>query len=255
MRKNKKSSRQSYVIRFLASALLFTVTASVLGAITSGSDKNAVVVVSSVSEKTPVIAVDPGHGGEDPGASGVGGIKEKDLNLKIAKLFVPFLSAGGYEVRLTRTDDRMLYDLYDDQDDYSGKKKTLDLKNRIRFAKECDADLLVSVHMNKFFMPQYGGLQVYYSPNVPESEAVASYVQNCVRESLCPENDRQIKRATSSIYLLSNIQRGAILIECGFLSNENDLKNLTNERYELDLAATICSSIINSFASDEKPAS
>ena len=254
MREIRKKPSAAYVTRFLAVALLFTVTAGVVAAITRQSDPGAVGAVSTVDEKAPVIVVDPGHGGEDPGASSDSGIEEKDVNLKLSVLCHTLLQAGGYDARLTRSDDRLLYDMYGDLDDYAGKKKTYDLRNRVRFAEDSDADLFVSIHLNKFFQPQYGGLQVYYSPNDDGSEAFASSVQNTVREYLCPENERQIKRATSSIYILSNIRRRAILVECGFLSNPKDLEDLARPEYDLDLAAAICSGIMNSFDTPKEPA-
>lgn len=240
-----KRKSNTYVTKFLATALLFTVTAGVVGAVTSAKKEDFVKAVSTANEKPTVIVLDPGHGGEDPGASSDTGVKEKDLNLKISDVCFILLKAYGFDVRMTRKDDRLLYDLYNDLDDYEGKKKAYDLKNRIRFADECGADLFVSIHLNKFFRPQYGGLQVYYSANDPASKEYASAVQETVREKLSPDNERQIKKATSSIYLLKNIERSAILVECGFLSNPKDLLDLTNERYQLDLCATICSALMN----------
>ena len=156
------------------------------------------------------------------------------------------LKAAGTDVKLTRSDDRALYDMYDDLDDYTGRKKSYDLMNRLRFADDCNADLFVSIHLNKFFQPQCKGLQVYYSTNAPCSESVAQRIQNNVRQYFDPDNERQIKKATSAIYLLDNIKISAVLVECGFLSNPVEARDLCEVRYCLDLSAVLCSSLLGS---------
>ena len=149
------------------------------------------------------------------------------------------LTATGYDVRMTRADDRLLYDLYGDLTDYKGHKKTYDLRNRLRFTEEAGADLLISIHMNKFPQPQYSGLQVYYSPTAPESRTVAEVIRNYTKLYLQPENNRETKAATSSIYLLHRIQRPAVMVECGFLSNEEELSRLKDDTYRRQLALVI----------------
>ncbi len=241
----------SYVTKFIAVGLLFGVSAGIVGLVT-GRDANAYVPAASPSElsgpKAPVVVIDAGHGGEDGGASSDSGVCEKELNLQISKLCGVILKAGGYDVRLTRTDDRLIYDMYDDLEDYKGKKKVYDLRNRIRFAEEAEADVFVSIHMNKFFQPQYSGLQVYYSQNNPASEEFANAVQGIVKDHLQPENTRATKMSSSSIYILKNIKIPAILVEVGFLSNPVDLRNLTDDVYRVKMSACISAAIANSFA-------
>ncbi len=196
----------------------------------------------NTEESTPVIVIDAGHGGEDGGASGADGTVEKDLNLTVAQILAEMLSFAGYDVRMTRTDDRMLYDLYGDLNDYTGHKKTYDLRNRLRFAGEADADLFISIHMNKFPQPQYSGLQVYYAA-AEGSRRVADAVQNAVRTYLQPDNDRQTKKAGTSIYLLHRIDIPAVLIECGFLSSEEELSRLKDAEYRRALALCIACAV------------
>lgn len=189
--------------------------------------------------RRPIIVIDAGHGGEDGGASGEDGTKEKDLNLLVAKSLSGILSAAGYDVRMTRRDDRLLYDLYGDLSDYTGHKKTYDLRNRLRFTKEAGADLLISIHMNKFPQSRYSGLQVYYSANTPESRAVAGIIRNYTKLYLQPDNEREIKAATSSIYLLHRCEIPSVMVECGFLSNEEELSRLKDDTYRRQLALVI----------------
>lgn len=237
-------AQKRYANRYIACFVLFCILFSALtaffiwcGAIllcdrgTSAED--------AAAPSRPIIVIDAGHGGEDGGASGTDGTKEKDLNLLVAQSLADILTAAGYDVRMTRTDDRLLYDLYGDLTDYTGHKKTYDLRNRLRFTEEAGADLLISIHMNKFPQPQYSGLQVYYSPTAPESRTVAEVIRSYTKLYLQPENERETKAATSSIYLLHRIQRPAVMVECGFLSNEEELTRLKDEIYRRQLALVI----------------
>jgi N-acetylmuramoyl-L-alanine amidase len=90
--------------------------------------------------------------------------------------------------------------------------------------------------MNAYPLSQYHGLQVWYSPNNPQSQMLAESVRSMISGTLQKENDRQCKRATSSIYLLHHLEMPAILVECGFLSNPEEAALLANEDYQRTLA-------------------
>jgi len=189
-------------------------------------------------EDTPLFAdftvvLDAGHGGEDGGASSEVGILEKDLNLSITLLLKEMLEANGAHVILTREDDRLLYD---PSVDFVGRKKALDLAARKKIAEETPNSIFVSIHMNAYPLPQYSGLQVWYSPNHPTSKTVAESIQKTVQATLQPENNRKIKSATSSIYLLHHLTSPAVLVECGFLSNPEEAERLATPEYQKQLA-------------------
>ena len=237
-------AQKRYANRYIAFFVLFCILFSALTAffIWCGATfvrHRGTSAEDAAAPSRPIIVIDAGHGGEDGGASGEDGTKEKDLNLLVAQSLADILTAAGYDVRMTRTDDRLLYDLYGDLTDYTGHKKTYDLRNRLRFTEEAGADLLLSIHMNKYPQPQYSGLQVYYSPNAPESRTVAEVIRNYTKLYLQPENERETKAATSSIYLLHRIQRPAVMVECGFLSNEEELSRLKDDTYRRQLALVI----------------
>ena len=237
-------AQKRYANRYIAFFVLFCILFSALTAffIWCGATfvrHRGTSAEDAAAPSRPIIVIDAGHGGEDGGASGEDGTKEKDLNLLVAQSLADILTAAGYDVRMTRTDDRLLYDLYGDLTDYKGHKKTYDLRNRLRFTEEAGADLLLSIHMNKFPQPQYSGLQVYYSPTAPESRTVAEVIRNYTKLYLQPENERETKAATSSIYLLHRIQRPAVMVECGFLSNEEELSRLKDDTYRRQLALVI----------------
>ena len=103
--------------------------------------------------------------------------------------------------------------------------------------------ILVSIHMNKFPIARYNGLQVYYSSNHEGSLTLAEQIQNGAL-SLNGENDRAVKAAGDSIYLLSHAKIPAVLVECGFLSNPEELALLKTEDYQQKLVMSIYASIM-----------
>lgn len=241
----KTSFPRRFVSDFLFFSLLLAVCSTVFltAAHSIYNTAQRTAADADASGARPVIVIDAGHGGEDGGASGADGTLEKDLNLTVAKSVAQILTAAGYDVRMTRTDDRLLYDMYDDLTDYTGHKKTYDLRNRLRFAKEAGTSLLVSIHMNKFSEEKYKGLQVYYSDS---GKAAADLVQKYAKLYLQPGNDRETKRADRSIYLLTRAEMPAIMVECGFLSNAQELADLTSPAYQKQLALTIAAAIAES---------
>jgi N-acetylmuramoyl-L-alanine amidase len=179
------------------------------------------------------VVIDAGHGGEDGGAVSASGIVEKELNLQIALLLRDLLEANGVKVIMTRTTDTLLYDK---NADYEGRKKVLDLAARVAVAESTENAMFVSIHMNAFPQAQYKGLQVYYSPNNTVSETLAETIQRKIATSLQPDNHRKIKRAGSEIHLLEQLDCPAVLVECGFLSNAEDCRALTDPAYRQRLA-------------------
>ncbi len=190
----------------------------------------------------PTIVLDAGHGGEDGGAVSESGILEKELNLAIAKRLETLLTANGFHVLMTRTEDEMLYDK---NADYQGRKKVLDLAARRKIAEETPNCVFVSIHMNAYPDARYDGLQVWYSPNNPASKSIANTVQETVQSLLQPENDRQTKAATSAIYLLHHLAVPAVLVECGFLSNPAEAEKLNTPEYQERLALVLALAIGN----------
>ncbi|MBQ8146687.1 MAG: N-acetylmuramoyl-L-alanine amidase [Clostridia bacterium] len=236
-----------YTIRFALISFISAVMIFLIGFAFTNHMKNAnsstSLPVFNENDKIRFV-IDAGHGGEDAGAIAEDGTLEKDLNLSIAKLLGVVLELNGNEVVMTRTTDTLLYDYYDDLEDYTGQKKVYDLRNRLKIASEKENSIYVGIHMNKFSMSKYSGLQVYYSPNNDISYNMADSVKTRVKECLQPDNNRGIKRADSSIYILNHAQIPAVLIECGFLSNEGELALLKSQEYQCSLAITLFSSII-----------
>ena len=168
----------------------------------------------------------------------------------MARSVAALLAAAGFDARLTREDDRLLYDRYGDLDDYRGQKKAYDLRNRLRFAEEANAALLLSIHMNRFPQPEVRGLQVYYGRADPSSRALADAIQLCARTVLQPDNRRETKAADGSIYLLDRCPRPAVLVECGFLSCPRELALLCESEYRTALALVIACAVAESLGAE-----
>jgi N-acetylmuramoyl-L-alanine amidase len=183
--------------------------------------------------------IDAGHGGEDAGASSDTGVLEKTVNLEVSKILKALYILNGNEVKMTREDDTLLYDYYGDLSDYTGKKKVYDLKNRVKITNECENPVYIGIHMNKFSQPKYSGAQVYYSKNNTSSAILANSIQESIKKNLQPKNNRTVKRADSSIFVLDNLECPSVLIECGFLSNPQETEFLISDEYQARLAVSI----------------
>ncbi len=217
------------LISFFCFAALFTSTA--YGTFSHSAALNTQIPPSS----PPVFIIDAGHGGEDPGAV-IGDITEKDINLKISLYLGDILKSMGYKTVYTRTEDKLLY-----QEGQENKKKRYDLINRVKIASEYENGILISIHINKFSVPKYNGLQVFYSPNTAESGLLAKSIQKKIKY-LQPNNNRVCKK-TKDIYLLENYKKTGVLIECGFISNPQERENLCNDEYCRKLALTLAAAI------------
>jgi N-acetylmuramoyl-L-alanine amidase len=211
---------------------------AVVGSLIIGNFPTATSEISASPER--VIVIDAGHGGEDPGAVGVNGTYEKDVNLSIAILLGDTLKEKGYTVVQTRTEDKMLYL---PEENVKGMRKISDLKNRCKITAEYENCIVISIHMNSYGASKYSGLQVYYTDKNEDSRALANKIQSSVRKELQPENHRQIKNG-SSLYLLENANGTAVLIECGFLSNAEECSKLSQKEYQKELCFAISCGII-----------
>ena len=249
--KCSKNAKKSSVNAFLSyfgikdgiSFVLCTVFILIAAALVSGFSGNTVQdilsenslnVNSSAQSSELTIVIDPGHGGADGGAIGIGGVLEKDLNLDIALMLRDMLVFSGYNVVLTRSDDSMYYD-----ESSPLSKKTQDTRRRVDMTKDYDNCIFVSIHMNKFVSEKYSGLQVYYSDNVEGGMELAQNIQRFAKTLLQNDNNRKVKKANSTIYVLDKALVPAVLVECGFLSNSAEAEKLCDKEYRRDLATLI----------------
>ena len=204
-------------------------------------------VNASVQPQTylPVIVIDPGHGGEDGGAVAPDGTNEKDINLGIAKQLDTICRYSGIKTIMTRKSDIAIYDVGKDT---LRSKKVSDMKNRLKIFNQDKNSIAVSIHQNKFPQSSCRGAQVYYSANDARSAKLAAAIQKSVKENLQPYNERQIKKAGSEIFVLDRAAVPAVLVECGFLSNKEDLELLLSKDYRKKLACALFSAVMEYFS-------
>lgn len=202
---------------------------------------------SNQAKTETVVVIDPGHGGEDGGTVGINGVFEKDLNLAISHTLCQLLRGAGVEAVMTREDDVLLYDK---SSDYHGHKKEQDLATRRRIAEQYEHTVFISIHMNAFPDSRYKGLQVYYSENHPDSQVLAKSIQSKDRLYLHPDNRRAVKSGGGSLYLLDRLSCPAVLVECGFLSNEEECEALCREETQKKLSLILAASVLEILKED-----
>ncbi len=191
------------------------------------------------SKQSGIIVIDAGHGLPDGGAVGMNGTIESTLNIKIAKLVEKSLTKKGYSVIMTRTDESAV----SDEGKTLAQRKRSDMYKRLEAINSSNADMFISIHMNKFTDSRYFGAQVIYSDNFVQSEQLAAFIQ----KNLCNLEENTSKRthskAPSGIFLLKNAKIPAVIVECGFLSNYDEEKLLNTAHYQKQLCDAIVKGI------------
>lgn len=229
MEKEKRTVSQKGLI--LAACLCLIVCCMV-----QTKKREAKEVMLPVSEK--IVVLDAGHGGWDPGKTGNRGKNEQELNLAITKKLAEFLEQGGATVYLTRADSEAL-----------GAKKREDMSERKNIANESGADIFVSIHQNAFSSHKVKGAQVFYHKNSEKGKYLAECIQDSLKQRLDEENTR-VAKANRDYYVLRTTEIPAALVECGFLSNQNEEQLLNDEAYQERVAWAIYCGILSYFSSD-----
>ncbi|MEB3830412.1 N-acetylmuramoyl-L-alanine amidase [Phormidium sp. CCY1219] len=170
------------------------------------------------------IVIDPGHGGRDPGAIGIGGLREKDVVTDISRQVAAILEQNGVTAIMTREDDR-----------------TLSLAARTSLANRVDADLFVSIHANAISMsrPDVNGLETFY---YRAGRSLAQYIQNSMLQTFDDMRNRGVRRAR--FYVLRHTDMPAVLVETGFLTGRHDVRVLANAQDRARMAEAIARGIL-----------
>ncbi len=224
------------------------ITAMILagwGAYTAG--KSSQKVIDAVSDNQiysigSTVILDAGHGGEDGGAVAPDGTAEKDINLEISNGIAAFFELFGVPYIPVRTVDTSVCDL--------GlttirERKRSDIMNRYALVNGTPDSILLSIHQNMFTESKYSGTQVFYAAKQESSKTLADEIRKSVLGALQPENTREIKPSTDSIYLLYQAKTTSVMVECGFLSNENELRRLKEPSYEAQMSYFIFKGLLN----------
>ena len=184
----------------------------------------------------PLILVDAGHGGSDPGMIGVGGLEEKGINLSISLLLRDTLEKSGYSVIMTREEDKGLYD------SSAANKKAQDMQRRIAMIREYAPVLSVSIHQNSYQDEGVHGPQVFYYESSVEGKKLAEAVQSSLNDLLEVDRPRKVKGNTS-YYLLKRSSGTLVIVECGFLTNPEEAQKLQTKEYQEKVAAAVSEGI------------
>ena len=202
-----------------------------------GSRAVTVISESLPFEREHCIVIDPGHGGEDGGATSCTGRMESEYNLAISRRLDDLMHLLGYQTRMTRTSDVSIYTT----GDTIARKKISDLKERVRIVNETSNALLISIHQNQFSDSRYSGAQVFYA-KTDGSKELGQRLQTYLVSALNPGSHRKSK-PISSVYLMEKIRCPGILVECGFLSNPQEEARLRDSNYQKKLCCVIAAVI------------
>lgn len=178
-----------------------------------------------------VIVVDAGHGGLDPGTT-YKDIYEKDITLNISKYLETYLSKMGATVIMTRNSDS----------DLSGgvlnHRKKADFDNRISIINQEYVDMYLSIHLNYLGDTRYFGPQVFYNK---ENKELALSIQSYLNDYI--GGDRIFKKIPTSTYMYQRLKTKGVLIECGFLSNQEERERLVTKEYQEGFAKILAEAV------------
>lgn len=190
-----------------------------------------------------------GHGLPDQGAEGVFGTVEQFINLQIVFKIQELLEKSGVNVILTRSDENGIYSK-DEKSIYD--KKVSDINNRVKIVNSSGADILISIHLNKYPPDsKYRGWQTFYQKNNMVSMRLAEIIQEGLNNNIEYNNSRKCQ-SISDIYLMDNSNIPSVIVECGFLSNNEEATLLKTEEYQNKIAWGIFVSLNRYFEEMEK---
>lgn len=205
--------------------------------LSSGAFTEDEQMAASAEAKEITIAIDAGHGGDDPGKVGINKVLEKEINLAISKKLEACLKKQKIRVEMTRQSDEGLYDAS------SRNKKQEDMRRRCEKIDQADPLFTVSIHQNSYTSESVHGPQVFYYTHSTEGQEIAKSIQDALNEGLQVDRPREIK-ANDTYYLLKKTKKPTVIVECGFLSNESEAALLATEEYQEKVAQAICQGIL-----------
>lgn len=206
-----------------------------------------IIVQTTGNTKTYKIVVDAGHGAPDGGAVSSDGIEEAGLNLEIAEKLRDALEDEGFLVIMTREDENNIADT--DKQKSIREMKSSDLTNRVNIANNSGADIMISIHMNKFEGGSSWGWQTFYSKNSDEGKRLATLVQSSIQKNIDDRVNKRVALSIEGIKIVDKTNIPVIIVECGFLSNVEDLKLLQTEEYQNKIAIGIVDGVKEFYSS------
>ena len=219
----KLGARLGNAVQQSSSLIALPITVPTQTVVDRARDRLAQQPLTPPRNSRPLVVIDPGHGGQDPGTIGIGGVQEKNVILPIALDVAAELKKQGIEVRITRDRDYFV-----------------SLKGRTDFANKINADLFVSIHANAINLsrPDVNGLETYYYQN---GRRLAETIHWNILNSVNIRN-RNVRRAR--FYVLRHSKMPATLVEVGFLTGAEDSVRLKQSNHRQQMAKAIARGIL-----------
>lgn len=242
----EKNNKRFLAIIFIVFVLMLAISIAAIEKEekTLGESLEKLPEISSIIQiKKPLegikILIDAGHGGFDSGSIGLKlKVQEKQLNLLTALELKKQLEYEGAVVEMTRSEDKAL-----------GSTKDEDMQKRALIIASSDADAMISIHMNKFSDVSVNGPQVFSYPEAEDSRLLAQAIQKRMNEALKPQNEKAARQ--ENYLVLRSGKAPAVIVECGFLSNEREEMLLNTAEYRTEVAKSIVLGI-KEFFGEEK---
>lgn len=203
------------------------VSRSLVDQIRSELQKPAAGALRRVSGTSACIVIDAGHGGKDPGATSVLGYHEKGLNLAVASEVARLLSARGFTVRMTRSDDSFI-----------------ELEDRAAFANRLRADLFVSIHADSFPKSSRRGYTVYVAKSASDASFAAA---RSIDRTMSATGLNSFGTQTADYKVLIGTRGPAVLVEMGYLTNRPEAALLKDPAFQSRIAQAIATGITDHF--------
>lgn len=194
---------------------------------------------ASIPNKSYTIVIDPGHGGVDGGSVGVSGQDENYLNLEYSLCLKEILTDAGVNVIMTRTNLNGLYSIF------SENKKLDDMKKRKDIVTKSKADMVLSIHMNSFPLKSARGAQVFYKKDSVSGEKLAENIQEVFIKTL---PNAKPEPAVGDYYMLNEFEIPSVIIECGYISNEEEEQLILQEDYKKLVCLSIFAGVLKFLA-------
>jgi len=193
-------------------------------AVVDETDQSPIVEEQEPEIEKVKVVIDPGHGGEDPGAEGASGSYEKNFTLRVSQMIASLLEDDPYiQVYMTREEDVFL---------------SSETRERPQYANELDADLFLSIHANTFADPTVTGTETFYYHD--HSLSLAETIQRHVVEAT-GFRDRGVSQ--ENFFVLRDTHMPAALVEVGYITNPLDEEVMLTEEFQRSVAESIVAGI------------
>lgn len=203
---------------------------------------------SAVADRRCTVVIDPGHGGEDGGAVSPDGVAESKINLEISWKLNDLLRFLGQPTTMIRTEDVSIHT----EGNTMRARKISDIHHRVELVNSIANAVLVSIHQNSLpSSPVTHGAQVFWNP-AAEAESLAETMQDILNKTINQDRPKLPRKIPATIYLMNHVTAPGVLVESGFLSNQEETKKLKEPSYQLKLATAIAAGYLCCVNGEEK---